>query len=128
MAEPAFQVRDAWERMADGPFTPYDPWDRLAMEAVKGRWHRVRCWLFGSVEGDIWRLLNGDPLYTAAHIGVGWAWGLDIWRAKWDMRLSYTLSMWISGITKPWRGYTLARLFRSSQGLIQPLSGPPRHR
>lgn len=25
-------------------------------------------------------------------------------------------------------GYTLARLFRPSQGLIQPLSGPPRHR
>lgn len=105
MDEPLFQVDAAYERMADGPYTPYDPWEELALHAVQSRWKALRRW-GGYGEVDVMRVLARDRLYRA------WLWcwwaaqGVDIWRVKWDLRLSYGLSMWITGIRN-----SLARLY-----------------
>lgn len=111
MSEPVFEVQDAWERMADGPFTPYDPWEQLAMWLVKPRWDAVRRWCGG--EMDVMRILSGDLLYRAQWWCLWAAHEADIWRAKWDLRASHALSMWTTGITKPLAGLYIGAVMRA---------------
>lgn len=103
MDEPLFEVDATYERMADGPYTPYDPWEELAVYAVLPRWKALQRW---RGEVDVMRVLARDPFYRA-WLWVWWAaHEADIWRAKWDLRLSYGLSMWITGIRN-----SLARIY-----------------